>query len=212
MLASLSELLVVGAFWFWILVAAEIGILFLCSATEKGFLAALSIAIFGGILQWGSGVDIIGFVAAHPIHAAVAVVLYILCGIVWSVIRWNLYYGTKMHTLVDGRGKWYADDTTTRGSVDGKGYYERHAEAIKQYELHGLPQDYIEKWNKHVDDHAPTAASNKSRICTWMGLFPVSIFDYLLRDFLADLFSRIYLRLSAVYESIANRHKRNAKL
>ncbi len=212
MLASLSELLIVGAFWFWILVAAEIGILFLCSATEKGFLAAFSIGVFGAVLQWFSGVDIIGFVTEHPIHAAIAVALYLLCGVVWSIIRWHLYSGTKIHELVDRRGQWYADTSTVNGTVDGKSYYQRHAEALKYYEAHGVPEDYIGKWNKYVDDNAPTATANKSKICTWMGLFPIDIVYYIFSDFLSDLFSRLYRRLAVVYENIVNRHKRNVKL
>lgn len=206
MLASIGELLAFGAFWFWILVAAEIGILFLCSFAEKGFLAAISVLVFGAILQFYSGVDILGFVTTNPIHAVVAVLLYLICGVVWSIIRWNLYYGSKMQRLIDGRRDWYMNQFRY-----GNG--KSRDEAGKEYDQTGsVPSEYVGKWNEYIDENAPTAASNKSRICTWMGLFPIDIVYYFCSDFLSDLFSRLYQRLAVVYDNIANRHKRRAKL
>jgi hypothetical protein len=51
----------------------------------------------------------------------------------------------------------------------------------------------------------PTAARSKYRIITWMAYWPWSAFWWACADFLKEMFSRIYARLSFMYVRIAER-------
>jgi hypothetical protein len=201
--AAVLGFLAFGTFWFWVSVVAIIIILFACIENETGLGATVALVIYAVLLQWVSNVDIIGFVLANPTRTIAVAVAYVGIGIFWSAFRFWWFMGTKVQKIKDGEGRWTIDKLTQLNEASGMNYNQARTSATVEYNDSGMPQTFYDDWNKYVDDNSPRALQNKGFIMRSMGYWPISMLWFVLSDFVTELFSKIYHRLSKVYENIA---------
>ena len=192
---GLAELFIVGTMPFWLLLLAEVVLLFIFVAYENGIGATLSLIVFGAILQFCGGVDIAGFVVQHPFQLAGVIIAYFVVGTVWGVVKWWLFVNDKLQAYEDMKIEWLR---------------------IKGHEgTNVVPEDLKSQWKEYIDDHhfphrktvakAPLAREHKNRILNWMGFWVPSMLYSLFNDFIRRVFQSIYYRIAKELQKISDR-------
>lgn len=189
------ELFVVGSFWFWALIAAELILLFVFVEYENGIGATISLAVFAALLQWCGNVDLLGYCVQHPITVLCAVVAYFLLGTVWGVIKWRIFVADRLEDYEELK----ADFLRSKGLPVGTKV---------------VPVELRKEWKDRVDrtkDYrtgqtvadVPSARVHKAQIMRWMSLWVISIIWSFLNDFLKRAFQTIYKKIAAFLQRVA---------
>ncbi len=192
------ELFVIGSFWFWALIAAEIILLFVFIENENGIGAWVSLAIFAACLQWMGNTDIIGFVVQNPLSLLAVLAAYFLIGGWWGVVKWWVFLRDQLEEYQEAKEKFLRNH-----GIDP---------SIKE-----LPQETKVRWKKWLSentkwdgenhrrlDEAPRARSNKARIMRWMSFWPISMIWSFLDDFVKRVFKTIYQRIAGFLQRMAD--------
>lgn len=191
------ELFVVGTFWFWMLLAAEIALLFMFVEYENGFGATVSVLVFGAALQLMGGVDILGFLYAHPIKVVALVAAYFALGAIWGVVKWWIFCSDKLREYEEFKSEFLKDNGHAGAKV--------------------VPEDLRAKFKRCLVDHAPwkggcrrdlsqapLVKEHKARVLRWMTFWWVSLIWSLINDFVKRLFREIYNRIAAFLQHISD--------
>jgi len=190
------ELFVIGTFWFWALIIAELVLLFVFIENENGVEATVSLVIFAACLQWLGNVDLIGYVLSNPLSILAVVAAYFVIGSVWGIIKWWVFCRDRLEEYQDAR----------------ENFLRSHG---ADPSLKTMPENLRAAWKKWLDDHrnydqgrtldeAPRASKNKSRIMRWMSFWPVSMIWSLINDFVKRIFKTIYQKIAGFLQRISD--------
>ena len=190
----MAELFLVGTFWFWMLVVAELLLLFTFVEYENGFGATVSVLIFGAILQSMGGVDITGFMVGNPFKVLALVVGYFALGALWGVVKWWIFCADRLREYEEFKTSFLK----ARGHANAKTVPEELRRAFKD----ALASN---KWHSKGDlSVAPSAKEHKAKILRWMTFWWVSLIWSLINDFVKRLFREIYNRIAAFLQHISD--------
>ena len=189
------ELLVFGTFWFWLLLAAEIGWLVFCAAKEcTAWQSLLSVLIFLGVLQCFSNVNVAMFLIHNPILILVTAIVYLMGGCVWVFPKWWLFCKEHLRKYLDLREIFLRENKLAPGS--------------------SVPEDKKDAWteyyaqnNRYYENSVvfkPEPGNYKNRIITWMTLWPLSFLWTMLNDPIVRFFQHIYYEISGVLRRISD--------
>jgi hypothetical protein len=188
------ELFLFGTFWFWILVAVEIGFLIYCAAREcAAWQTLVSVLVFLGVLQCLSNVNVVMYLIQHPITLAIVIAIYLLGGSVWVFPKWWLFCHEHLRKYLELREKFQRDNKLAIGEA--------------------VPIEYRDNWsefytrnNSYHEDHIvfkPEPGNYKNRIITWMTLWPISFLWTMLNDPIVRFFRHIYYEIAGVLRRIS---------
>lgn len=187
------ELFLIGTFWFWALIVAEIILLFVFIENENGIGATISVIIFGCCLQFLGDVDIIGFVMKNPLHLLAIVASYFVLGAIWGTVKWWIYCRDRLEE-----------------------YEETKEEFLKSKGLPAgtkvVPDEYKLEWTRRIKQHGryhdvsqtPRVRDNKGTILRWMSFWPISFIWSLINDFVKRVFKTIYQKIAGFLQRIAD--------
>lgn len=189
----LFELFVLGSFWFWLLVVAEIALLFMFLEYENGFGATASVLVFGALLQLCGDVNITGYIASHPYQVAMYVLGYFVVGALWGTAKWWLYVKDRLEEYEEVKTDWLRGkgETNTRVIPEAlKGEWKTYLQNSYQYRSLAT---------------APVVKDNKARVLRWMTFWWVSMVWSLINDFVKRIFKAIYHRMVDTLQAISDR-------
>jgi len=192
---KLGVALAFGTFWFWSLLVIELVLLLSLTENEKGAVAGISFVVYLAIIQWVSGVDIVGFVFSHPGQTAAILLSYVGLGICWAGFRFYWFYTKSIQHMFEGKKEWLENRARNRS-------YGRRSD-----ELANSPEPENEwklAWNKYVDEKSPQMIHCKASIIRWGSYWPVSMFWFFVSDFFYEIGVRIYNRLARVFQAMAD--------
>lgn len=186
------ELFVVGTFWFWALLIAEIILLFVFVEFENGVGATISLLIFGAALQWCGNVDIISFIAQNPLKVLAILGAYAILGSLWGVVKWWVYCRDKLEEYNDVK----ADFLQSHGCNDT---------TMVPESLRSQWASFVRSLSDRQFGKPPRAADNKSRIIRWMSFWVISLIWTVLDDFVKRVFKVIYYKIAGFLQRISDR-------
>lgn len=189
------ELFMVGTFWFWALIIAEIVLLFMFVEYENGVGATVSLIVFAAALQWFGDTDIIGFVVANPLKLVAIVASYFLLGAIWGTAKWWIFVRDRLEEYEELRDDFLRNKGLPTGQT--------------------VPVTYRQEWKQMLErsrsyrdgrtlSEAPRARDNKGRIMRWMSFWPVSMLWSFLDDFVKRVFKTIYYRIANFLQRISD--------
>lgn len=195
------ELFAFGTFWFWLLVLAELGVLFACTAAEgfrrRGLAATASLITFLAVLQFLGGIPVWQYIVANPVTVVVWVLLYLLGGVGWVFPRWWLF-------VKDHRRKY---DELKQQFLDSKGAQvltpELLEEWAKYFESKRGYGGYYDEENHRIE-FKPRPRDHQSRIITWMCMWPLNLLWTLLNDPVVRFFRHIYYEIAGLLQKISD--------
>ena len=178
------EIFLIGSLFFWLLLIAELILLFIFVANDLSIPATLSLLLTAGLLQFAGNVDLLGLVTANPGLIILGVVLYFVAGTVWGVIKWYLYCRDRLEEYLDGKRKWL------KGRV-------------------GTPEDLTQAWRDHCSRYKvinkPIVSEHKTNILRWMAFWPISLAWSFLDDFVRRVFRAIYQHIAEFLQGVSDR-------
>lgn len=175
--------------------------------TEKfGWATVLLIAAVA-MAQWFHMVDFVSFISTHALASVVYVLLYVAIGIGWSFVKWFSF-------LMGARDRYRQWKTKFLGK-DGINPFDPIPEN-KRFEFIAFIQSqsdyfYREPVADLLDGKRPRASNNKSRIVSWMSLWPCSVIGTLLNDPVRRLFNFLFSQFKNLYQKLADHVFRNDK-
>ena len=188
------ELFVFGTFWFWMLVVAEIVLLFMFMEYENGIGATASLLVVGALLQWCGDVNIIAFVMENPLKIAVLISAYFALGGIWGVCKWWIFCRDRLEEYEEARSEFLAEN----GRAGEK----------------SVPPELRKKWKEKLESRcrysspslaeAPRVRDHKGKVLRWMTFWWVSMVWSLINDFVKRGMKAIYNRISSFMQHISD--------
>lgn len=185
------ELFVFGTFWFWMLLAAEIVMLFVFIDNENGVGATISMVVFGALLQWFGNVDIIHYVRTNPLFILSCAGAYFALGAVWGVVKWWIFCRDRLEEYEEAR------DAFLKRNGQPSGTKVVPPELRKEWKY------YLDRTSKDIAQ-TPQVREHKSKIMRWMTFWVVSIVWSFINDFVKRVFRTIYQKLSNFLQRISD--------
>jgi len=191
------ELFLYGTFWFWALVASEIGLLFYCTRNERGWLATASLLIFGAALQWLGQINILGYVWGHPLETLGFAASYLLIGLGWATIKWTRLYHKHTDEYNELKSNFFDSHDVPPGTKV-------------------VPDSLYEQWVRHLQyqkdtddnpfDRPLQIKNNKARWMYWSSLWCISVPHYFLGEFVLNIFNSMYKAVAGRLQAMADAH------
>lgn len=190
------EIFVVGSFWFWTLIVAEVVLLFLFTEYENGIGASLSLFAFGAALQLCGNVNLLSYVFYNWIYLIPILAAYLLLGAGWGIFKWRNLVVNRLHE-----------------------YFNLFAEFLRKKGLPSditvLPVSYRVEWKQCIErtrDYStgqtvadvPLARQHKARIIRWMSLWIFSATLYVFKDMVREVFQWMYAKLANFLQRLAD--------
>lgn len=196
------ELFVIGTFWFWALIIAEIVLLFLFVEKENGVGATVSMVIFLCALQWMGDVDILGFVFSNPLKLAAIVASYFAFGAVWGTVKWWIFCRDRKEDYNNMKDAFLREKGVAPGT---KVVPEEHRQAWQTALRNEANNAYRRQNDSWTLAEAPRVRDNKAKIMRTMSWWPISMIWSFLDDFIKRVFRTIYYKISGVLQRIADK-------
>lgn len=184
-------LFAIGTLWFWVLLGIVTIVLFAAVEAERVGFATLAMIAFFGLLSWQGDFSLVGSAAEHPGLAVLAALGYLAVGALWSVGKWWFYVKGLRRKLIDAKERFCRDN----GIV------------WQGPERTPIPDAKREDWERVIGYSGlkkPSVGRNRWRIMSWMAYWPWSMTWTVINDPVRKIFRRIFDRLRAVYQRIAD--------
>lgn len=101
------ELFLFGTMWFWVASAILISGVIISVCSDSGIGATMCALCFALFLQYGAKIDITGSIIHHPFITIMAVIGYIVIGIVWMIMKWQFLFRAVASAYSTAREQWY---------------------------------------------------------------------------------------------------------
>jgi hypothetical protein len=211
--------LVFGTFWFWVV---SVGMLLLIASAveyERPGLATLMLVGTFVALGFFGDVNVLTFAVHNPVTAIVAVLGYVLVGVLWACFKWKNFLTYSVEMFDDQKRQWLSMQYR---SVKNPNYDAARAKNDRNYAYNNqeyvqerlsvsedapavVPDNFKADWQTHLKSLIPTMRTNKLRITTWMAYWPTSVVWYLLRDWVLKIFESVFRRFKGVFVGMRNR-------
>ena len=184
--------------WFSI-IAALVIIISLELQSEGTATTAFSLAI--ALLIWNYGGIAWAFMTANILVTVLFIVGYLICGVVWSFLKWNEFVKSVYRKFKATNDKF--------GSIKNPNDIVNLCERLRLVGISVYGNDV-----KTISDIAskimPKGLDNKASIVAWISYWPLSLLGTLLNNPFRRLFEYTYSLVSGLYDKISANHKANA--
>jgi len=142
------------------------------------------------------------WVKGHAVETLIYALVYVAIGIAWSFGKWFSF-------LIQFRDQFRAEREAflTSKKLEPSGQVpEAMHEAFMQYLCNGYR---TRSFSGNVLTEKPKASNNKSRIISWMSLWPCSVVGTVLNDPIRRLFNFLFNNFKALYQKMSDHVFRN---
>lgn len=174
----MTELLLALAFWPWALFLALLVLCTISAYSEITFIGFAALLLFTVVAWWLFDGGPVYWIIDKPGTVIALVIVYACTGGLWSLFKWRSHMVSNATQSALKSAKEKFDKDPKKGDFIDSVYF---------------PADAM-------------ASLNKSRIVSWISLWPFSVFLYVFDDLLLHFFNRIYDILAGAYERITKRH------
>jgi hypothetical protein len=191
---NLPEIFLVGSLWFWLLVVAEVIVVFVLLEWDRGALATVTFLATLLLLQFLGDVNIYGYVIQHPLTVALGAAGYFALGTLWATAKWWFYVREQRAAYDELRSAFLRIHLLeTQGPMpEGFQHQWQHCLALARKNGRRL-------------DVRPLAAGHKAGILRWMSYWPWSFSWTMLKDPVRKAFLTIYHNIAEYLQQISDR-------
>ena len=199
LLATVGGLFLFGTLWFWIVSSVIFGWLIFLTEGEESHTFGAGLVLVGFVWIMSSVNDI--SVIANPLLWLKWVTVYLVVGIVWSVIKWFSFLH-KQKDILNGLKEVYIERNKLEliakriSDSDWLGF-------VKYLSDHDYKPNGYDKIKKR-SDVIPTVKGRFSDLTRWIVWWPMSAFWTILNDPLRRVAEALVRALKGVYTRIAN--------
>jgi hypothetical protein len=194
------EFLANSTFILWFSIIAAVVIMFSLELNSEGTATtAFSLAV--ALVLWNYGPNIWNFISSDILTTSLFIVGYLVCGVVWSFIKWNEFVKSIFNIFNQVKSTFKTleipkDLTVFCDKLRSKGL-----------SIYGSS---VESLEDVIENIMPKGLDNKSRIVAWISYWPLSLIATLLNNPFRRLFERTYNLVSGLYDKISSTQKAKA--
>ena len=193
------ELFAIGAFWFWVLLIAEITLLLIFSEYDNGIGATISLVVFLGFLQWVGSVDLVLAVKHNWLALLGALGGYVAFGVTYMTFRWIGFVNKEVGKLDAFFATWLENHKLP---ADTKA--EDLAPDLKLSLEKDL--DHTKNWTTgQTVDESPKVKYYKAMVMRWLMMWPFSLTLYICKDMVREFFMMVYNRFAGFLQRLSDR-------
>jgi len=178
-------LLLVGSFFFWLLIVVELILLFACIYNDAIIQAVISVAVFLALVFLLTPLEL-SVIVLYWKQILGLTGLYVVCGIPWGIFRWYQFVRKELkryQAYKDSRCSGIVDDLN---SIENKRKWNDH---LKRY---------------YTGDVIPQISKHKDAWFGWVIFWPVSILVYIASDLIKDIYEYIFNLCKNALQAISN--------
>lgn len=191
----MTELFLVGTFWFWVLVLAEIVLLFMFVNYENGIGALVSLVVFGCCLHFASDVNMIKLLMENPLLIGVVFGAYVVLSIPWGTFRWALFCRDKVELYEEKKGQFLRSHHIPNAKVVPPEHRDEWFEVVESTR---------DPYTKQTIADPPLARHHRGFITRAMALWPVDAVWWILGDMFVRFWKTIYNRIAGMLQHISD--------
>lgn len=197
-------LLASSTFILWFSIIAAIVIMISLEINSEGTATTVfSLAV--ALVLWNYGGDIWNFISSDILTTTLFIVGYLVCGVVWSFLKWNEFVKSIYRIFTEEKAKFVE---TSEVNIDNvRKFCEILRSKDKNIRVYG--SDVI-TYADIVNEITPKGVKHKSSIIAWISYWPLSLIATLLNNPFRRLFEYTYSLVSGLYDKIGSSHKANA--
>lgn len=183
----LTGVFVVGTFWFWALLAAEMVLLLYCIEQEFSGWATISILGVLGLMQL-SGVPVFNWCVNNPEIIIVGLLAHLLAGTIWATTKWWFFVKDQRRKYDQFKQRW-----------------------LKLHRVEGpvVPPEMRDKFKRDLTwenfEVYPKIVNHKGQIYLWMIYWQWSLCWTMIDDPIRRAFSQIYEAIKNKLQGISDR-------
>ncbi len=182
-----TELLVLGGFWFWALLAAATALLLVALECRQAFWAVVAVVVPLLLLQFLGGIPVLLWPWRHPGASLLAGIGYFLAGALWSIAKWWFHVAAQRRRYDEIRQTFCRERELKHGSP-----IPADSQSDFRNALYGV-------------EVPPRARDHKGEIFLWIGYWPWSVLWTLLNDPIRRLIEHIYHQIVGLLDWISTR-------
>jgi len=153
---------------------------------ETGVWAAISlIGVILGI-QWFTGIDVFGYIQHNKLMSVVWGAGYFVVGGMWGLLKWQRHVSRQFDRYTEFRTNWLQENNLQ----NDLGLEEKQRWT-----------DYFNRYGGSIE-FRPQFRRHKNELLAWFAVWPVSILETFLFDFIIEVWEWIYHRLGRAFEAI----------
>jgi hypothetical protein len=138
------------------------------------------------------------WVKDHAVESLVYSLIYVAVGIAWSFAKWFSFLIQFRDRFRKEKERFLTNkDLDIKSQVPAALLYEFNS-SLSRYSYHG-----------NSLNEKPRASNNKSRIVSWMSLWPCSVIGTILNDPIRRIFNFLFGQFKALYQRLADHVFRN---
>jgi len=174
--------------------------------------ATTLVSISLALVIWLNQEAVFDFIKNNPSQLLGFIGSYIVVGVIWSIVKWQLYVRKAFKPLKEVKAEFISingkiDDENREGFnnevikaslIDNRGYIITSSDISKKTPL----EDIINKIS-------PIASRKKGVITSWVSYWPISLSATLLNNPFRHFFEWLYENISGLYERITNANKKS---
>lgn len=184
--------------WFSI-IAALVIVISLELQSEGTATTAFSLAI--ALLIWNYGGIAWAFMTANILVTVLFIVGYLVCGVIWSFLKWNEFVKSVYRKFKIVANKY--------GELKGPNDILNLCQRLRLVGISVYSSD-VKNTLDIVNKIMPKGLDNKASIVAWISYWPLSLLGTLLNNPFRRLFEYTYSLVSGLYDKISANHKANA--
>lgn len=205
----MSALLVLGGWLFWIIVAAEIVLLFVSAKKENIPLAWISLCLFTGVMYF-MGFDVWHYVKNNPYFLLACFGGYMVLGFFMSLYKWSNLSDDIIETFEKMKDKCrHCDEKAQKEYLARQSNWKDvGAEVVsEQFAQRYVPliiSDYSSSINQ-VEDIIPKLSQFKATITYWISFWPIHLFWLIFHEMIERICNAFIRHFRGLFEGIARR-------
>jgi hypothetical protein len=168
-----------------------------------GWATALLLAIVVGG-QLFSVLPVLSWIGAHTTETIVYALIYVAVGVIWSFIKWFSFLIQFRDQYREQKEKFLTDNKLNPTGQIPEELREKFGQFL------GRSRGYSARsFRGNALNEKPRASNNKSRIVSWMSLWPCSVVGTVLNDPIRRLFNFLFNHFKDLYQRLADHVFRN---
>jgi hypothetical protein len=204
---ALASFFAFGSVMYFLLTAGWVILLFYWVEQEFIFLSGFNVLLYMLFLEFIIKKGIFNDIAEQPIRFLLIMILYLICGFVWSLAKWWLFVNKEALQYKEKRYQWLIKQAEIRkGRVLVGGLDNITMETQ-------VPHTLMEEWQRNIGYgyKKPKAVEHKKTISHWTLYWPISVLWSLLNDFVGKVMRVIIVKIRFIYDNITNKAFKNVE-
>jgi hypothetical protein len=171
--------------------------------------ATTLVSISLALVIWLNQEAVFDFIKNNPSQLLGFIGSYIVVGVIWSIVKWQLYVRKAFKPLKEVKAEFISKFKVLNDKTLPELNKMISVAYIKKADGYSLSPSPKTPFEDTVNELTPIAYKKKGVITSWVSYWPISLSATLLNNPFRNFFEWLYENISGLYERITNANKKS---